>query len=164
MALTQIINSGIGQVTDIKLGGSGSANTLDDYEEGTWTPVPKFGGGNTGMSLGTNYGTYTKIGRLVTVNFRFSITSLGSSTGDFQIYGLPFAPTGSNNMDLGSLYATDLNSNSGWSSFVCLRTDLNNTFVEPLEMRINGGGESKFSNSEILTSGGMAGTITYETS
>ena len=164
MALTQIINSGIGQVTDIKLGGSGSANTLNDYEEGTWTPDPKFGGGNTGMSLSSVYGTYTKIGRLVTVNFRFNITNKGSSTGDIQIYGLPFTPITTNNMDIGSLYATNLSSSSGWDSFVIVRTDLNNTFLEPLEMRINGGGENKFSNTEILTTGGMAGTVTYETS
>jgi len=149
----------------VYLGGTGSANYLDDYEEGTWTPDPKFGGGNTGMTLASGYyGTYTKIGRLVTVNFRLAFSSLGSSAGDLQIYGLPFTPITSSNMDVGSLYATNLDSSSGWRSYVIIRTDLNNTFLEPLEMRIDAGGESKFSNTEILTTGGMAGTITYETS
>jgi len=171
MALSKITNAGIGTVDDITLsggvylGGTGSANYLNDYEEGTWTPDPKFGGGNTGMTLASGYyGTYTKIGRLVTVNFRLAFSSLGSSTGDLQIYGLPFTPITSSNMDIGSLYATNLDSSSGWRSYVIIRTDLNNTFLEPLEMRIDAGGESKFSNTEILTTGGMAGTITYETS
>ena len=65
MALTQIIGSGIGQVTDIKIGGSGSANTLDDYEEGTFdlTVSDATSGGNTGSVTQSN--KYTKIGDTV---------------------------------------------------------------------------------------------------
>ena len=91
MALTQIINSGIGQVTDIKLGGSGSANALDDYEEGTWTPVIDSGAFTSiTYNFGQQSGTYTKVGNLVTayITLRFSGTSVG---GEFRINGLPFA-------------------------------------------------------------------------
>jgi len=86
MALTQIINSGIGQVTDIKLGGSGSANTLDDYEEGTWTPTS---GGGTGP---TGSGIYIKIGRSVTVMGDITFTGVTSPT--HTINGLPFQNNG----------------------------------------------------------------------
>jgi len=49
----------------IALGGSGAANTLDDYEEGTWTPDQ--GGGLTVGGTFSSNGRYTKVGNLVTV-------------------------------------------------------------------------------------------------
>ena len=68
------------------------ANTLEDYEEGTFTPVARdaSSGGNT-HALSVADGTYTKIGRVV--NFRFSVAISSSSgvTGTyFYISGLPF--------------------------------------------------------------------------
>ena len=69
---------------------SASANNLDDYEEGTWTMGVSFGGGTTGITYSQNTGSYTKIGRQVTLNGTFTLTSKGSSTGTAQISGLPF--------------------------------------------------------------------------
>jgi hypothetical protein len=69
---------------------SADANTLDDYEEGTWTIGLTFGGGSTGITTNANIGRYTKIGRQVTVIGLFSLTSKGSSTGIAEITGLPF--------------------------------------------------------------------------
>jgi len=63
---------------------STDANTLDDYEEGTWTP--SVGGTATYTS---QVGRYTKVGRLVT--FQSSLTILLIGTGSTtQISGLPF--------------------------------------------------------------------------
>jgi hypothetical protein len=68
-----------------------NANTLDDYEEGTWTPALSFGGGSTGITYGAaTLGRYTKIGNLVTLTGMVTLTSKGSSTGSAQITGLPF--------------------------------------------------------------------------
>ena len=65
-----------------------AANLLDDYEEGTWTPVYK--GGSTAGSSPSGGGTYTKIGNLVHVDFSLvNITSTGAS-GDAIVAGLPF--------------------------------------------------------------------------
>ena len=69
---------------------SSDANTLDDYEEGTWTIGLTFGGGSTGITTSSNTGRYTKIGRQVTVVGRLKLTSKGSSTGSAVITGLPF--------------------------------------------------------------------------
>ena len=69
---------------------SANANTLDDYEEGTWTMGIAFGGAAVGVTASSNTGTYTKIGRQVTVNGYLALTSKGSSTGDATITGLPF--------------------------------------------------------------------------
>jgi hypothetical protein len=71
-------------------GDTAAANALDDYEEGTWTMGISFGGGSTGITYSNNTGTYTKIGRKVTVNGYMSLTNRGSSTGAAAITGLPF--------------------------------------------------------------------------
>jgi hypothetical protein len=65
-------------------------NALDDYEEGTWTMGIAFGGASTGITYFLNGGTYTKIGRQVTVNGILSLTSKGSATGNATLTGLPF--------------------------------------------------------------------------
>lgn len=72
---------------------STNANTLDDYEEGTWTPTLSFGGGSTGITYLTRIGSYIKIGRLVFIDFEIDLTSKGSSTGSALISGLPFPMT-----------------------------------------------------------------------
>ncbi len=69
---------------------SADANTLDDYEEGTWTPDLQFGEAKVDITYGTQTGTYTKIGRVVHVNLQIGLTSKGTSNGRARIYGLPF--------------------------------------------------------------------------
>ena len=69
---------------------SASANNLDDYEEGTFTPTVTFGGASVGQT-GTFSGSYVKIGRQVTITFYFEFTNKGTSTGAAGIIGLPFA-------------------------------------------------------------------------
>jgi hypothetical protein len=64
---------------------STDANTLDDYEEGTWTPTV---GGTATYNVQS--GVYTKIGRLVEVSFAMGITLLGTGSTT-TISGLPFA-------------------------------------------------------------------------
>ena len=79
------------QVTTSASGASFSSQLLDHYEEGSWTPVLSFGGGTTGITYSARDGSYTRIGRQVTVHFMIEMTSKGSSTGTATITGLPFA-------------------------------------------------------------------------
>ncbi len=69
---------------------SADTNTLDDYEEGTWTLDLTFGGNKVGITYTTNAGFYTKTGRIVTVTGYLILTSKGSSSGGASIAGLPF--------------------------------------------------------------------------
>jgi hypothetical protein len=69
----------------VYLGGTGSANHLDDYEEGTWTPSLS---GAT-YSSGTRYGYYTKIGDTVIANCVFDNASVTSGSV-VNVTGLPF--------------------------------------------------------------------------
>ena len=69
---------------------STDANTLDDYEEGTFTPGFSFGGNAIGITYDTRPGTYTKVGRQVTCWFWVDMSNKGSSTGVAKLTGLPF--------------------------------------------------------------------------
>ena len=69
---------------------SSDANTLDDYEEGTWSPVSSFSGGNGTRTDVDMRGRYTKIGRCVTIVMWTQITK-GTASGNLSITGLPFA-------------------------------------------------------------------------
>jgi len=70
---------------------STDAETLDDYEEGTWSPYWS-AGASASMTIQT--GHYTKIGRLVTVTFDMtgSRASMGPATA-LRLDGLPFTAT-----------------------------------------------------------------------
>jgi hypothetical protein len=73
----------------VYLGGTGSANKLDDYEEGTWTPVIRGNGSAGAATYATQTGTYTKVGR--TVTFEFALVWSGhTGTGSIEIGGFPF--------------------------------------------------------------------------
>jgi hypothetical protein len=71
-------------------GDTSADNALDDYEEGTWTMNISFGGASVGVIYSNNTGSYTKIGRKVTVIGYMTLTNKGSSTGIAIITGLPF--------------------------------------------------------------------------
>ena len=65
-------------------------NTLDDYEEGTWTPLI-IGSSSAGTgTYSTQSGTYTKIGRTVTFEFALTWTNFDSGSGYMYIGGFPF--------------------------------------------------------------------------
>jgi hypothetical protein len=68
----------------VYLGGTGAANKLDDYEEGTWTPVVG------GVSQSANGAWYTKIGRFIMLSADFTISG-APSTNYRDISGLPFS-------------------------------------------------------------------------
>jgi hypothetical protein len=83
--------NGIGITFPATQSASTDANTLDDYEEGTWTPVIKLG--TTTQTVTSSSGRYTKIGRQVTVYAEiYGITKSG--TGNLTVTGLPFSNTG----------------------------------------------------------------------
>ena len=67
-----------------------AANTLDDYEEGTFTPGIEFGGGTTGITYFTQSGRYTKIGNMVYCDLFVGLSNKGTSTGQFFVTGLPY--------------------------------------------------------------------------
>ena len=65
-------------------GDTAQANALNDYEEGTWTAAI------SGMGIATNRASYTKVGRLVKVDFSLTVTSASTSATAAAITGIPF--------------------------------------------------------------------------
>ena len=94
-------------------GNNGTANKFDDYETGTWTSEIKVG--NTGSPIGiTAYeATYTKVGRLVFVEFRIGRNDASSLSGNVT-WNLPFASGNATYFPSGSFW----NDNTGVSGFV----------------------------------------------
>ena len=82
----------------VYLGGTGSANALNDYEEGSWTPTFLGSSSNPTVSYALQNGRYTKIGRLVYLNFIIIASGTPSGgSGNLRIGGLPF-PYSANNL------------------------------------------------------------------
>ena len=81
------------------IGGTGSANYLDDYEEGSWTPELTFNQGTTGIvynsAAGSRSGQYVKIGQFVWLWFYFILSNKGTSIGTAEINGIPFTTANS---------------------------------------------------------------------
>ena len=104
------------KANSIYLGGTGTANQLEDYEEGTF--VPSINSGFT-VTYGTQDGNYTKIGNLVYFRIYININSISGSSDntDARINGLPF---GSANESLGFgvtvpwIYGLGENVNNGY--------------------------------------------------
>ena len=108
------------------LGGTGSANYLDDYEEGTWTPTYV---ANTGLSSVTGItsasGSYVKVGNLVHIAASFTLNGSSSnsiSPGDnIRISGQPFQSGMTWQSQPGTVYTTEAFTNSGGTNGACYR-------------------------------------------
>jgi hypothetical protein len=89
--------SGAGITFPATQSASSDANTLDDYEEGSWTPAITDDIGAAVMTSGAS-GFYTKVGRLVTVTFNeISWSSKGTlATAPLYVSGLPFTSRSTN--------------------------------------------------------------------
>ena len=123
---------------------SSDANTLDDYEEGTWTPTATSAGGSITTSTS---GTYVKVGRSVTVTLRITVSSVGSGTGALLIGNFPFTGSisGATREDAVSGYAIVASPDGGSGGLFCTKID--NT--SPLSM---GSGMSFTFNIAYITS------------
>ena len=100
----------------IYLGGTGSANFLDDYEEGTWTPTIDATTTSPTVTYGDRSGKYTKVGNMVTVWTDIQPTISGGS-GNATITGLPFAITSADIRPVGGMEGRNINLSSGYSFF-----------------------------------------------
>ena len=88
-----IVSTGALTATGIYLGGTGSANLLDDYEEGTWVAAAN----NYTGSFANVRGTYVKIGKKVFIDLFLQTSDDSSTTATFSISGLPFTSDSTTN-------------------------------------------------------------------
>ena len=83
------------------------ANNLDDYEEGTWTPTLTTSGG-TPPTVVSSSGRYIIIGKLVTIYFKFLLSSASGGSGQLKITNAPFSLNLSTIPAVGFARITDL--------------------------------------------------------
>ena len=81
------------------IGGTGSANKLDDYEEGTWTPTLDNSGSPTYQ---VQSGWYTKIGNLVNFSCMIDVNAGISGSSSVKVSGLPFTIRSESNQNFPS--------------------------------------------------------------
>ena len=153
----------------ILLGGTGAANKLDDYEEGTWLPGLEFASpGSTATTQSSTYttGSYIKIGQVVTVQFNISGVTFGNGTGNVYFQGLPFTPNGisaySGKSQASSGHLTSATTSSSYVDILKIYG------VNPLNVMFstNGGGAWNFlnnSNATTVAPNGINGSFTYYT-
>jgi len=141
----------------VYLGGTGAANKLDDYEEGTWVPTI------TGATLATDYqadetyeSTYTKIGRMVVLEFMVSLSSITS--GNYLIFtNLPF--TSKSGIWGGGIWT------NGWSSEPSGTVRWWNSGTTLHFYESNGSGSvTQLTQGDMGTVGNIFGNIIYYTS
>jgi hypothetical protein len=82
------VSSGTGVAFPATQSASSDANTLDDYEEGTFTPTISPGGGS--ITTVTTGGWYIKVGRSVTIFAYWNVSNAGTASGGWNVGGLPF--------------------------------------------------------------------------
>ena len=101
------------------LGGTGSANKLDDYEEGTWTPTfINFSGSGGESQPSVAEGYYTKIGNLVFIGVYLEIPANGDSSA-LVVSNIPFLSKNTTNSIFGgSITRTDAIISNGTGSWV----------------------------------------------
>ena len=84
----------------LHIGGTGAANALDDYEEGTFTPTFSFTNGNGNLTVASPTGHYIKIGNMVHIQGYIKLATRGTANGVCRISSIPFT-----NINSGSSYA-----------------------------------------------------------
>ena len=125
-----------------------AANTLDDYEEGDWTPTNN---GTSNVTLDVRGASYTKIGRCVVLRFYIGITA--TSSDNCIIGGLPFTSSAeTNEFSVGTF-----NHNSGSGGEGLCRIGVNVNIINALNTNNNAKTWNLFNNSFIIS------TISYFT-
>ena len=96
--------------------GTTSSEILDDYEEGTWTPVyASTSNSFTSVTYeSSTFGTYTKVGRQVTLVATMKLDNLtvGSASGNLLVSGIPFTA-----LDSTSSYSGSVSQQDDWNEF-----------------------------------------------
>ena len=97
--LTQALNLGsTGQIVfPTTQNPSANANTMDDYEEGSWTPG--YTSSQANFSYAARVGRYVKIGKVVTAYCFIACSSVSGSTGNpLSVFGLPYVHVNTSNL------------------------------------------------------------------
>ena len=137
-------------------GDTAAANALDDYEEGTWTPVFTMGTSGT-ITMDAVIGRYTKVGNLVTCTGFANIASVSSPVGELRLGGLPFT-TGSGADAAVNLFIYNFGNTTALTAYQGLTSQsLNYAIIRGY----NNGAQVQDIGANVIGGAGMIFTITY---
>ena len=138
-------------------GDTAAANALDDYEEGSFTPIIKFNQATNNQSYNYQMGRYTKIGNRVLFHLYVAFSNKGTASGYARVYGLPYT---SANVGVGYAHCSVWVNNSNFGNAVPTGYVPPNTDYFHLErQRTDGGGiyavdNTNFNNNtDMMVSG-----------
>jgi hypothetical protein len=100
----------------VYLGGTGSANKLDDYETGSFTPAFVSTTVDPTISYNQRFGRYTKIGNTVYVYLYIKVTTASGGSGNVNITGLPFNNSSNSPISEGNSFQFNYYQNTNLSS------------------------------------------------
>jgi hypothetical protein len=153
--------SGSGITFPATASASSDANTLDDYEEGTWTPTVAGSSTAGTYTLATIKAYYTKIGNQVTCWASFGFSAATGGAGYIKIAGLPFSYK-ANSAFVGIINATSLNTSASSSNGMTLLNDTATSATTIyVSLNIDNAGEEAVSIGGVSTATGLQFTITY---
>jgi hypothetical protein len=145
-----------------------AANTLDDYEEGTFTP--QLATASVDIGAGGSSGHYTKIGNMVYCHFVVLVNNKNSASGMLQIHDLPFTINndgyGSAEVNSGVISFANNITSRDYGGGVILRCN-NGTAI--IEMKYSPGGAvtalggADFNAEDIAANTFMSGNFYYRT-
>jgi len=151
--------SGAGITFPATQSASSNVNTLDDYEEGTFTPTCTLTTPGTSATTGA-VGVYTKVGNLVSATGRLTFTK-GTGSGDFVFGGLPFTSTSTTTyQNSGAISLDDLGVVGKVYYFI-----LANSSTAPVLLSITqiGGGAALAGSTDFGASCGIRYMFSYQT-
>ena len=159
--LTQALNLGsTGQIVfPATQNASANANTLDDYEEGTWTPALATSSTQPTVSYAQQQGHYIKVGRMVYATFFLQVNSVSAQgSGNLRISGLPFTQVSNSSRENGAVFYvgavfgyTDINQLTG--------RGISATQILISTLETNGAVTTR--NTGTLTAGFIGGSYSY---
>lgn len=137
------------------------AADLSDYATGTWTPVIGGSTSTSGQTYAVQYGSYTKAGKIVTVQFAVGLSAKGTITGGVQLQGLPFA-VANNYGGLHLAYWTNSATSFVWMGLFIRASQTYATIVAATAATTNSG--NSLTTTDISNTFTLEGGGTYLTS
>ena len=145
------------------VGGTGTANKLDDYEEGTFTP--EYSSSGATLTYSVRQGWYTKIGNRVIYNLYIQLdgTPFTTTANAVTITGLPFTSTNASNYNSSSIAGVRyVNFDSGYTQLEG-RIGRNTTSITLLENGDDVAADALRSNQLSNVSGQILISGSYQT-
>jgi len=158
--------SGAGITFPATQSASSNANTLDDYEEGTWTPTLTGSSVSGSQTYGTRFGGYTKIGRQVSLNYFCALTAKGTISGNIYLSGYPFTSSSDNDS---VRYGRDIigfeNLATNWVFITSINdTNITYSYIAGLKTAASTSAVTNLTDADLTNTSQFSGSVLYNAS